>query len=132
MVVQVRRQHLAVKAVQGVEFLFNPSNLIHSAPRGRRPFSSSKSATAGGREQATLEGIGGPVADLARATTSGCAVKAAGAFCLRYNVSRTSPTFSPVFDFGAVDQFRMDLGRGDMALGSGSEQRLGQDRQIRS
>ena len=42
-----------------------------------------------------------------------------------------SPTFSPVFDFGAVDQFRMDLGRGDMALGSGSEQRLGQDRQIR-
>ena len=43
----------------------------------------------------------------------------------------TSPTFSPVFDFGAVDQFRMDLGRGDMALGSGSEQRLGQDRQIR-
>ena len=44
---------------------------------------------------------------------------------------RTSPTFSPVFDFGAVDQFRMDLGRGDMALGSGSEQRLGQERQIR-
>ena len=43
----------------------------------------------------------------------------------------TSPTFSPVFDFGAVDQFRMDLGRGDMALGSGPEQRLGQDRQIR-
>ena len=43
----------------------------------------------------------------------------------------TSPTFSPVFDFGAVDQFRMDLGRGDMALGSGSEQRLGQERQIR-
>ena len=42
-----------------------------------------------------------------------------------------SPTFSPVFDFGAVDQFRMDLGRGDMALGSGPEQRLGQDRQIR-
>ena len=42
-----------------------------------------------------------------------------------------SPTFSPVFDFGAVDQFRMDLGRGDMALGSGSEQRLGQERQIR-
>ncbi len=42
-----------------------------------------------------------------------------------------SPTFSPVFDFGAVDQFRMDLGRGDMALGSGSEQRLGQDHQIR-
>ena len=43
----------------------------------------------------------------------------------------SSPTFSPVFDFGAVDQFRMDLGRGDMALGSGSEQRLGQDHQIR-
>ena len=46
-------------------------------------------------------------------------------------VAGTSPTFSPVFDFGAVDQFRMDLGRGDMALGSGSEQRLGQDHQIR-
>ena len=55
--------------------------------------------------------------------------KAAGKPLLPHaKASASLPDSTPVLDFGAVDQFRMDLGSGDMALDSGSEQRLGQDR----
>ncbi len=55
--------------------------------------------------------------------------KAAGKPLLPHaKASASLPDSAPVLDFVAVDQFRMDLGSGDMALDSGSEQRLGQDR----
>ena len=55
--------------------------------------------------------------DLARATTSGCAVKAAGAFCLRYNVSRTSSPFT-YFGVGLIRRIPVLFHRNNVKFNS--------------